>query len=183
MTHSPETATFIDDITEIVARHGHDEHAVTERVAARMRTFLASPVDLGPGLERPDPDHYVMYPVWVDPQERFSIASAVWNVGQQTPIHDHATWGVVGIVSGVERELRYALSEGVPERIDTHDFRPGEVTVCCTSDQDLHKVSCASRVPTVGLHIYGADIGTLRRRSYDPETGAVTHFVSAWAAP
>ena len=183
MTHTPETTAFIDDITAIVAAYGDDEHAVTQRVAARTRTFLAGPVTLGPGLDRPDPDHYVMYPVWVDPAGRFSIASAVWNVGQYTPIHDHATWGVVGIVSGVERELRYTLSDGVPHRVDDHDFRPGEVTVCCTTDQDLHKVSCASEVPTVGLHIYGADIGTLRRRAYDPASGEVTHFVSAWAQP
>ena len=183
MNHTPRTTAFIDDITAIVARHGDDEHAVTERVAARMRDFLASPVALGPGRDRADPDHYVMYPVWVDPEERFSIAAAVWNVGQYTPIHDHATWGVVGIVSGVEREQRYTLTGGVPERIAGHDFGPGEVTVCCTSDQDLHKVSCASQVPTVGLHIYGADIGKVRRRAYDAGTGEVTYFVSEWVEP
>ena len=37
----------------------------------------------------------------------FSIASAVWNVGQGTPVHGHETWGVVGIYCGVEVETRY----------------------------------------------------------------------------
>lgn len=183
VAHSAEMMTFIDDITRIVAEHGHDEHAVTRYVAHRLREFLSSRVTLGPGLDRPNPDHYVMYPLWVDPESRFSIASAVWNVGQQTPIHDHATWGVVGIVRGTEHELRYALADGVPRRIGEHSFGPGEVTICCTSDQDLHQVSCASAVPTVGLHIYGDDIGKVRRRAYDPNSGTIHHFVSVWAQP
>jgi predicted metal-dependent enzyme (double-stranded beta helix superfamily) len=181
--HTPRTRAFIDDITAIVAAHGHDEQEVTTRVATRAREYLASPVELPPGLDRPDPDHYVMYPLWVDPESRFSIAAAVWNVGQGTPIHDHATWGVVGIVSGVERELRYVLDAGVPVRTGDHAFGPGEVTVCCTTDQDLHQVFCASDTPTVGLHIYGGDIGTIRRRSYAPDTGEITYFVSEWVRP
>ncbi|WP_162799236.1 hypothetical protein [Nocardioides sp. 616] len=35
--------------------------------------------------------------------------------------------------------------------------------------------------PVIGIHVYGADIGTLPRRSYDPETGAVHWFTSTWA--
>lgn len=184
VAHTQRTKAFIDDIGAIVARYGHDERIVTQHVAERLREFLAAvPVALGPGLDRPNPDHYVMYPLWVDPEGRFSIAAAVWNVGQYTPIHDHATWGVVGIVSGIEHERRYTFAEGIPGQIGEEHFGSGDVTICCTSDQDLHKVSCASNTPTVGIHIYGGDIGTIRRRAYDPDTGAVHHFISAWAEP
>ena len=31
----------------------------------------------------------------------------MWDVGQQTPVHSHETWGVVGIYSGIEGETRY----------------------------------------------------------------------------
>lgn len=58
----------------------------------------------------------------------------------------------------------------------------GKVTVCCTTD-DLHQVDLEGDVPCVGLHVYGADIGTLPRRSYDPTTGAVSWFTSTWTTP
>lgn len=37
--------------------------------------------------------------------------------------------------------------------------------------------------PTVGIHVYGGNIGTIRRQSYDPATGEVTSFVSGWDIP
>jgi predicted metal-dependent enzyme (double-stranded beta helix superfamily) len=122
-----------------------------------------------------------MYPLWVSEDSRLSIAAAVWNVGQRTPIHDHGTWGVIGILDGRELEVRYAPSEsGPPIRLDERLLGPGEVVVCCTTDQDLHAVACASEVPCVGIHVYGADIGTLPRRTYEPTTGSVRGFVSRW---
>lgn len=35
-------------------------------------------------------------------------------------------------------------------------------------------------MPTIGIHVYGGDIATIRRRAYDPATGEVTWFVSGW---
>lgn len=95
--------------------------------------------------------------------ESFYIASAVWNVGQSTPIHGHGVWGVVGIYSGAERELRFGFPDpeapGPVELLDEEVFTPGQVTVCCTTDQDIHKVSAATDEPCIGIHIYGGNIG------------------------
>jgi predicted metal-dependent enzyme (double-stranded beta helix superfamily) len=125
-----------------------------------------------------------MRPLHVAADGSFSIACAVWNVGQKTPVHGHETWGVVGIHSGVEREVGYVKPVRPDEPLQGRpaaDWHPGEVTVCCTTDDDVHMVECGSDVPCVGIHVYGSDIGTLRRRSYDPVTGKVSWFVSAWA--
>ncbi|MFC5834808.1 hypothetical protein [Nonomuraea insulae] len=163
-----------------------DEHALTARVAQALSEALAQGLDLGAEFQVPDPDRYVMYPFFVDPMGRFSIASAVWNVGQGTPVHGHETWGVVGIYAGREFERAYEkpAAEGEPLAVrDEHIWSPGEVTVCCTTDDDVHEVRCEGDSPVVGIHVYGADIGRLRRRSYQPQTGAVSWFVSSWATP
>ena len=78
---------------------------LVEAVADRLRAALAAGIDLPASVTRPSQERYVMY---VDPAGRFSIASAVWNVGQGTPVHGHETWGVVGIHSGVEHEVVFA---------------------------------------------------------------------------
>lgn len=160
------------------------EAELTAAVAQVLRESLAAGLEIPEQAKVPDPERYVMYPLHVADDGSFSIASAVWNVGQGTPVHGHETWGVVGIYSGQEHEIAYQKPR-MPDvplvRESEQVWGPHEVTVCCTTDDDVHQVSCHGDEPVVGIHIYGADIGTLERRSYDPDSGAVSWFVSRWA--
>ena len=183
--YQEQLATFVGELEALVAKHD-DEKLLTRAVAAHLRKVLASGLDLPVSVTRPDTERYVMYPLHVDPAGRFSIASAVWNVGQGTPVHGHETWGVVGIHAGIEHEIAYEKPTEPGHLIPrVHDFawEPGQVTVCCTTDDDVHQVCCGSDEPCVGIHVYGADIGTLERRSYDPTTGTVSWFISRWTEP
>ena len=178
---------FIDDVAHLVDTVT-DEHEITKRVAERLSALLASDYRLPPELTRPSTEHHVNYPLYIAPDDSWSIAAVVWNVGQRTPVHGHESWGVVGIYAGAERECRYvkpaAGDEGVPlTPAGEHVWHRGEVTVCCTTDDDVHAVAAVGDEPTVGIHVYGSNIGTINRRSYDPATGAVHWFVSGWNDP
>lgn len=182
-------ARFIAAVDSIVEAHT-DERIVTQDVAARLTDLLRGgfgPFVLPREFTRPKEHRYVMYPLYVDPRGRFSIASAVWNVGHATAVHSHETWGVVGIYSGIEGETRYVKPEspGHPLVVSVAglEWGPGQVTVCCTTDDDVHSVECVGDEPCVGIHVYGNDIGMLPRRSYDPTTGAVEWFTSEWEIP
>lgn len=177
----PALQTFIDRMHEIVDQGG-DEQTVTQAVAQALQELLKHKNIIPPAMMQPDEHRYVMYPVYVAPDESFSIASAVWGVNQTTPIHDHGTWGVIGIVQGIEHELSYQPNEvGKPMiLLEEKLIHEGEVVICCTSDQDTHKVSCASEIPCVGLHVYGGNIGKIERRTYDPDTSQVKTFISRW---
>jgi len=176
-------AEFVSEIDGILNRDP-DEQNLTKEVATQLEKLLAGPFTLPLEFTRPRKDRYVMYPLYVDPEKRFSVAAAVWNVGQATPVHGHDTWGVVGIYSGIEGETRYnkPLVEDVPLTVaeDGLKWRSGEVTICCTTDDDVHQVACIGDEPCIGIHVYGDDIGTLSRRSYDPVTGEVKWFTSHW---
>ena len=191
---SEETATqpddlhiFIDDVGLVVSGTD-DEHEITKRVAKRLFDLLAGGYRLPPEVTRPAPLHHVTYPLYVAPDDSWSMASVVWDVGQRTPVHSHETWGVAGIYSGIEHEVRYlkpvaptagaALTPAGEEL-----WEPGQVTVCCTTDDDVHAVAAVGNEPTVGIHVYGGNIGTIMRQSYDPATGEVTSFVSGWDTP
>jgi predicted metal-dependent enzyme (double-stranded beta helix superfamily) len=179
----PELAAFATKVQSLVTS-GLDERALTAAIQAELTDVLAAGFELPPEKSRPDPERYVMYPLHVAADGSFSIASAVWDVGQGTPVHGHETWGVVGIYRGVEVETRFVkpTASDVPlEAAGTDEWGAGQVTVCCTTDDDVHQVRCGGDEPVVGIHVYGADIGTLPRRSYDPETGAVRWFTSTWA--
>jgi predicted metal-dependent enzyme (double-stranded beta helix superfamily) len=178
---------FIEDVESIVATTT-DEQEITKRVAQRLSALLASDYRLPPAVTRPSAEHHVNYPLHIAADDSWSLAAVVWNVGQRTPVHGHETWGVVGIYSGAEREFRYAkptdAEVGKPLTPAGEElFERGQVTVCCTTDDDVHSVAAVGDVPTVGIHIYGANIGTIERRRYDPATGAVEWFAAGWDDP
>ena len=58
--------------------------------------------------------------------------------------------------------------------------KPGETFVCCTKDTDLHRVTCASDEPVVGIHVYGGDLAKIQRFKYDEISGEVTSFNTGW---
>lgn len=175
--------SFIAELKSAVAVHT-DERALTNEVAIRLSTLLASTFVLPEALTRTNHDRYVMYPLHIDPQGRFSVAAAVWDVGQATPVHSHETWGVVGIYSGIEGETRYVKPsfDGEPLVMSEAEAEchAGQVSVCCLLDDDVHMVRCVGDEPCIGIHVYGSDIGTLSRRTYDLATGEVKWFTSQW---
>jgi 3-mercaptopropionate dioxygenase len=183
----PTMDTFIAEVASLVSSID-DQYEITKQVAARLSGLLASDYRLPPEFTRPSNEHHVTYPLYIAPDDSWSLASVVWNVGQRTPVHGHETWGVVGIYAGAERELRYvkpAAAEPVKALTPAGEqvWERGQVTVCCTTDDDVHAVAAIGDEPTVGIHVYGGNIGTINRRLYDPATGAVRWFVSGWDTP
>jgi 3-mercaptopropionate dioxygenase len=179
--------TFIEDVGRVVAGTD-DEREITNRVGKLLSDLLAGGYRPAPELTRPSPARHVTYPLYIAPDDSWSMASVVWDVRQRTPVHSHETWGVAGICSGIEREIRYlkpvaATACGALTPAGEALWEPGQVTVCCTTDDDVHAVAAVGDEPTVGIHVYGGNIGTIRRRSYDPATGEACWFVSGWDSP
>lgn len=175
---------FIDDV-ELVLAGTDDEQEITQRVAERLSALLAGDYRLPPELTRSSNEHHLNYPLHVAADDSWSVAAVVWSAGQRSPVHSHETWGVAGIYSGAEHEFRYvkptADEQGMPlTPAGEQVWRAGQVTVCCTTDDDMHSVVAVGDETTVGIHVYGANIGTIRRRTYDPATGTVRWFVSGW---
>ena len=58
---------------------------------------------------------------------------------------------------------------------------PGDVEVLLPSVGDIHKVTNAlSDCGTLSIHVYGGNIGAVRRHTFDPATGAPNLFVSGY---
>lgn len=178
---NPLLGKFVEDVAKLV-KVEKDEQIVTQKIAKRMEQLLREGDAIPEAFKQPNPHKYTLYPLYIAPDNSFSIASAVWDVGQSTPVHDHGTWGVIGIAQGKEDEVHYELSKngGPLKKIMHRELHAGEVAVCCTSDQDVHQVSCASQVPCVGIHVYGGNIGEIKRHVYQPNTSEKKAVVTAW---
>jgi len=59
---------------------------------------------------------------------------------------------------------------------------PGEIEVLSPVDGDIHQVANAlSDGNSISIHVYGGNIGAMRRRRFDLASGAVSEFVSGYA--
>jgi predicted metal-dependent enzyme (double-stranded beta helix superfamily) len=93
----------------------------------------------------------------------------VWRPGQRTPIHDHVTWCVVGVLRGAEHEQLYALHDDGLVLAGENVSGTGEVCGFAPPG-DIHRVTNTSDVTAISLHVYGTDItrvGSSVRRLYE----------------
>lgn len=174
---------FIDEVDAIVEQHPADEARTVAEVEAALRQLVATDTWLDDSFAQPHPQHYQQYLLHADPRGRYSVVSFVWGPGQRTPIHDHGTWGVIGMLRGAEIGQAYRLTPGqVAPHGPEERLEPGHTTAVSPTIGDIHVVRNAfdDRV-SVSIHVYGVDIGQQRRHVYDPVTGKARSFISGYA--
>lgn len=157
--------------------------APQQDVGAALARLVARDDWLPPAYAVPHPLHYQQYLLYADPAGRFSIVSFVWGPGQETPVHDHGVWGVVGMLRGAEYSQRYEADGSAPPRPfgRRYQLQPGQIELVGPEQGDVHRVSNAlERQVSVSIHVYGTDIGRQLRHVY-PDTGGVKPFISGYA--
>ena len=173
---------FVQATTRLVDRTD-DEAALLAGVRPLLAELIADGAWLPEECARPDPQHYRQYLLHCDPLERFSVVSFVWGPGQHTPIHDHTVWGLVGMMRGAERCQRYErAADGIVRTVGKEQvLRPGDIDAVSPRVGDIHTVANAlADTPSISIHVYGANIGAVRRHVYDAGTGTVKPFVSGY---
>lgn len=126
-------------------------------------------------------DRYAQYLLHCDPLERFSVVSFVWGPGQQTPVHDHTVWGLVGVLRGAERSEAFELRDGLPSATgESEVMTAGGIDAVSPAIGDWHRVSNASDAVSISIHVYGGNVGSLRRQRLDDTSGRLVDFVSGY---
>jgi predicted metal-dependent enzyme (double-stranded beta helix superfamily) len=136
---------------------------------------------LQPQHFRSDTQHYARNLIFAAPDKSVSLYALVWLPGQWTPIHDHGSWGVVGVLEGVLEERNYVRLS--PDRAADHDIElarggvillaKGAVTSFVPNPDHIHVTGVPEgRSRAVSLHLYGRtmtnfnvyDVATRSRR-------------------
>ncbi|WP_418117361.1 cysteine dioxygenase [Variovorax sp. 350MFTsu5.1] len=183
------TTNSLTPLREFVGAFGRlldgapDEPRILSEGGALLRKLVSRDDWLPEAFAQPDPVYYRQFLLHADSTERFSVVSFVWGPGQATPVHDHTVWGLIGMLRGSEFSQGYALDSvgnarphGEAVRLD-----PGQVEAVSPTVGDLHRVhnAHADRV-SISIHVYGANIGAVRRHTY-PAEGGRKPFVSGYS--
>ena len=177
---------FFSDCAALVRREGAPSDIVAA-IAPRMRTLLSGARSfLRAEHCRADAAHYARNLVHAAPDGSLALFALVWAPGQCTPVHDHGTWGVVGVVEGMLVEQAYMRTDA-----NSHEARdagielvrgglvllpPGAVSTFVPNPDHIHMTGVPpNEARTISLHLYGRmlssfhvyDLATGTRRLFD----------------
>jgi predicted metal-dependent enzyme (double-stranded beta helix superfamily) len=166
----PDLDELVTAVRATVARHA-DWRDTARLVAGELDRHLPSPNILTAEQQTGGAAGYRSHVLHAEPDGTFSIVALVWRPGQTTPIHDHVTWCVFGVIQGVEHEELFALDESNECLVEAGSSvnRTGAVSGFAPPG-DIHRVRNTGRRTAISIHIYGTDvtrIGSSVRRYYD----------------
>ncbi len=162
-----------------------DESAILADGGALLRRLVAHDDWLPDEYAQPHPERYQQFLLHADSAQRFSVVSFVWGPGQRTPVHDHTVWGLIGVLRGAEQAQSFAWQQETLQPVGQPDLlQAGQVEAVSPNSRTLHDVhqvsnAFAERV-SISIHVYGANIGAVRRSVYHPD-GRRVPFISGYS--
>ena len=105
-----------------------------------------------------------------------TVQMVAWAPGSESKIHNHATWGIVAMVGGQEKNTFWRQAEGDPTAIapaGEQILDPGDI-IGFTGNA-VHKVAPLGDEPTISFNLYGITDKPSRYK-YDSDTLEASHF-------
>jgi predicted metal-dependent enzyme (double-stranded beta helix superfamily) len=181
-------ADFVADLELITAVPLPDTERI-RRIQKKLRMLIsAGDVALGDASRPPIQEHYGRCLLHEDKDNRFVVVEMVWGPKQGTPIHDHSTWGVAGILCNELRLVNYDRMDdgskpGVAELREASaiDAPAGTVTYIQPPNDVIHSITNTTDTVTRSVHVYGKS--TVACNWYDLATGRMTPWKLAYDKP
>jgi predicted metal-dependent enzyme (double-stranded beta helix superfamily) len=175
---------FVGEMTRLVERTD-SEPELLERTRPLLARLLANDDWLPDEFAHAEPGIYRQYLLYCDPHERFSVVSFVWGPGATTPVHDHCVWGLVGVLRGAE--VCCEFEPDGPDRVKPstgdHVLKQGMIEAVSPTVGDWHQVRNAlPDADSVSIHVYGGNIGAVKRHRVDAQTGEILEFISGYSS-
>lgn len=175
---APELEAFVAQ-AKALAQHFSDPADCVRVLAPLMLDLIGSaPAFLEPQHYRSDASHYARNLVYDASDGSLSLYCLVWSPGQWTPVHDHGSWGVVGVLQGVLEERNYVRlshDRGADEGIQLVRggvilLGRGAVTSFVPNPDHIHVTGVPmERSHAVSLHLYGRKMNDFN--TYDVAAG------------
>ena len=169
---------FLTDVEDILEEFT-DERQRLQRIYPLVRRLLTSSYWLQFEYLEPNPDTgWSVNLLYEEPNFPLTVQTVVWLPGQVSPIHNHATWGIVALISGREKNRLWRRTHNSedPERIEPTGeiiLEPGDI-ISLTANA-IHSVEAMGDEPTISFNIYG-ETDYPQRFEFDPLTHTAKNF-------
>ncbi|NJR58684.1 MAG: cupin [Cyanobacteria bacterium CRU_2_1] len=149
---------FLTDLEDILERVNDDQVRLS-LIRPLVRRLLNSSEWLQLNFLPPDPTTgWSVLMLYNEPDFPITIQNVVWSPGSVSPIHNHATWGIVALLSGQERNTFWQRSPTPdhPDHIQPVGDRllnPGDILGLMPDT--IHQVEAIGDEPTISFNLYG----------------------------
>jgi len=149
---------FLTDLEDILEQVQDDRTRLT-LICPLVRRLLNSSAWLQTNFLMPDPTTgWSVLMLYSEPDFPITIQTVVWAPGSISPIHNHATWGIVALLSGQEKNTFWQHSPTAEhlDRIKPVGDRllyPGDML--CLMPDTIHQVEAIGDEPTISFNLYG----------------------------
>lgn len=167
---------YVRDLDRIFAQ-GLALPALLRSIADCKRRLLMTDGVLSEAQMARRPDRpYTRNLLYKDPQGRYVIVAILWGPCCTSPVHDHRTWGVMGVYQNLVRIVNFErLDDGQrPDhaRLEEKEglLAPrGSVGYVLPPFEEVHRMENPTRELTLGIHTYGKAVEECT--VFDLETG------------
>jgi len=181
---------FISACDEL-AQSGCDTSSCVSQAAPLMLELVKKGQRLlSPDQMQEDPKAYARNAIHLGDAEGISLFALVWLPGQWTPVHDHGTWGVVGVLEGVLEERSFLPADSIKKNSEYYELQTGgivllnsgSVSTFVPNPDHIHMTGVpGDREKAISLHLYGRRMNNYHY--YDLENSTrrlidVSHFES-----
>lgn len=176
---------FLTITRQIILSTPHSPQAIAHQTAVAMDRLLQQHLPSATGFAEPGSWNGKL--LYTDERTGYILVLMTWGAGAVTPIHDHGTWGVVGVLSGQLRCTNFVKihpdrntvrgaggqnslghsevpghdqEEVYPVRaVNSFVASPGDVSYLYPPDQEIHQIQNPTEEVVHSLHVYGYNIG------------------------
>lgn len=164
---------FVTDATRIM-QSGKDRKGIVDDLSPLLERLMQNQALLEERFKHSGENGLYRYNFYHATDDSLTINAPAFLKGRPTPIHDHLTWGVIGVFSGRQLTTRYKRFDdaGEPgttrlEVVENKVLTAGAVYPLLPPD-DLHRIETVSDEPGVSIHVLGADLRRQRRHVFEP---------------
>lgn len=149
---------FLTDIENILDQES-DDRVRLQKICPLVRRLLHSSEWILTNFSLPDPEQGWSVQLHYDePDLPITVQTVVWSPGSKSPIHNHATWGIVAMLDGQEQNTFWnrAPTPEFPDRIaqtGSQILTPGDII--CLMPAAIHQVEALGDEPTISFNVYG----------------------------
>jgi predicted metal-dependent enzyme (double-stranded beta helix superfamily) len=102
-----------------------------------------------------------------------TLMLARFSAVEETPVHDHGSWGIACVVTGRDRYRHYRVDdEGKVGVLYQKELEPGDFVTWPDPPHDIHSQQGIGE-PAWELVLFGRDVTRIPRHYHDLETGKV----------
>ena len=172
---------FIEDVQRIISSRNNRSSIVEHTEPLLKRVMLRDDLRQE-SLKTKMNDGRYSYTFFTTEDESLAITAPAFLPGRPTPVHDHLTWGVIGVYSGQQKTTRYLRvnhgeSEGTAElELYSDEILTRGTTYPLIPPDDIHRIEALGDDPGISIHVLGTDLRHQKRHMFNPEDSTVENW-------